>query len=107
MQTKTYSSLTLKYQNEILEGLLRKNLLTVQFSIITGSKDSSDTLESYTFDFQYMHNDTDTDPRLIGLTLVDPHGEPVTIISARYGLLQIVHHLIKLNVNLPALPGMS
>ena len=97
----------MKYQNEILEGLLRKNLSAVQFSIIAGSKEPSNTLESYTFNFQYVDDDIDTDPRLVGLTLVDPHGEPVTILSARYGLLQIVHHLIKLNVNLPALPGMS
>lgn len=96
----------MKHQNEILEGLLRKNLSAVQFSIITGSKDPSNILESYTFNFQYIDNDSNTDRRLIGLTLLDPHGEPVTIISARYGLLQIVHHLIKLNVNLPALPGM-
>jgi hypothetical protein len=82
-------------------------LAAVQFSIITGLKDPSQILESYTFNFQYLENDDNADRQLVGLTFHDPRGEPVTIISARYGLLQIVHHLIKLNVNLPALPGMS
>lgn len=98
------SALNLNYQNETLQGLLRRNLLAVQFRITTQPKDTSPLLESYTFSFQYRANDDDTDRQLVGLTLADPHGEPVTIHSARSGLLHIVHHLFKLNGSLPALP---
>ena len=94
-------------QNGILEGLLRKNLSAVQFNIVTGSKDPSNILESYTFSFQYSENENKTDLQLVGLTLLDPHGEPINRASAKHELFQIVSHLIKLNVYFPALPGSS
>lgn len=89
----------------ILEGVLRKDLDGVQFSIFADRENPSHVLESYAFSFQYLERIRSEDCQVFGLALSGPCGKSVTVTSARSGLDRIIRRLIEIDITLPNLPG--
>lgn len=100
------TELTLSRQNVVMEGILGKKLSSVLFSIYADKNNPSHVLESYTFSFQ-SSKDAGGNSQALGLAFSGPHGQPVTITSARAGLKSIVDALRLVESQLPALPGQS
>lgn len=89
-----------------MEGVLGKKLSSVLFSIYADKNNPSHVLESYTFSFR-TSKDANGNSQALGLAFSGPHGQPVTITSARAGLKSIVDALRLVESQLPELPGQS
>lgn len=89
-----------------MEGILGKKLSSVLFSIYADKNNPSHVLESYMFSFRTIE-DISGNPQAFGLAFSGPHGQPVTITSARAGLKSIMDALRLVESQLPALPGQS
>lgn len=88
-----------------LEGILRKDLLGVQFSILADQANPSHVLESYAFSFQYLECVPGGHRQIAGLALSGSCGKSVVITNVRSGLNKIIRRLIEIDVALPNLPG--
>lgn len=89
-----------------MEGILGKRLSSIIFSIYADKNNPSHVLESYKFFFR-TSEDVSGNSQPLGLAFSGPHGQPVTITSARAGLKSIVDALRLVESQLPALPGQS
>ena len=89
----------------ILEGILRKDLLGVQFNILADQANPSHVLESYAFSFQYLECIPGGHRQVAGLALSGSCGKSVTTTNVRSGLDKIIRRLIEIDITLPSLPG--